>query len=63
MKVVSTRASLTEKSESLLLDLEEHPAFDKPEEYPVDEINSYIPAGVSLPRFSMLFLMEGNNLM
>ncbi len=60
MKVVSTRASLTEKSESLLLDLEEHPAFDKPAFNSVNDLNPYIPAGVSLPHFSMLFLMEGN---
>ncbi|TPX56763.1 hypothetical protein PhCBS80983_g04287 [Powellomyces hirtus] len=52
LKIVASRAVLNEKSDILLLDLEQAPDFAKPPSKPVDVIERFVPAWMSLPNIS-----------
>ncbi|KAJ3327689.1 Myosin type-2 heavy chain 1 [Blyttiomyces sp. JEL0837] len=54
LKIVASRAILNEKSDVLLLDLEQSPDFAKPNIRPVDNIDKFIPAWISLPHISAI---------
>ncbi|KAJ3289168.1 Myosin type-2 heavy chain 1 [Borealophlyctis nickersoniae] len=49
LKIVASRAVLNEKSDVLLLDLEQAPDFAKPNPHTVDQIERFVPAWMSLP--------------
>nr|KAJ3417910.1 Myosin type-2 heavy chain 1 [Polyrhizophydium stewartii] len=49
MKMVSNRAAVNEKSDVLLLDLEQGPEFSKPNARTVKQIEKFIPAWINLP--------------
>ncbi|KAI8848017.1 P-loop containing nucleoside triphosphate hydrolase protein [Chytridium lagenaria] len=53
LKIVASRAVLNEKSDVLLLDLEQSPDFTKPMTRAV-EIEKFIPAWISLPHISAI---------
>ncbi|KAJ3218341.1 Myosin type-2 heavy chain 1 [Dinochytrium kinnereticum] len=53
LKIVASRAVLNEKSDVLLLDLEQSPDFTKPMTRAV-EIEKFIPAWISLPHMSAI---------
>ncbi|KAJ3022959.1 Myosin type-2 heavy chain 1 [Thoreauomyces humboldtii] len=52
LKIVASRAVLNEKSDILLLDLEQAPDFAKPPPKAVDVIERFVPAWMSLPNIS-----------
>ncbi|KAJ3045218.1 Myosin type-2 heavy chain 1 [Rhizophlyctis rosea] len=52
LKIVASRAVLNEKSDVLLLDLEQAPDFAKPNPHTVDQIERFVPAWMSLPHIS-----------
>ncbi|KAI8921479.1 P-loop containing nucleoside triphosphate hydrolase protein [Entophlyctis helioformis] len=49
MKMVSNRAAVNEKSDVLLLDLDQGPEFSKPNPRTIKQIEKFIPAWISLP--------------
>ncbi|KAI8609855.1 P-loop containing nucleoside triphosphate hydrolase protein [Chytriomyces sp. MP71] len=54
LKIVANRALLNEKSDTLLLDLDLGPDFTKPNIRPVEYIDRFIPAWISLPNISIV---------
>ncbi|KAI8826621.1 P-loop containing nucleoside triphosphate hydrolase protein [Fimicolochytrium jonesii] len=52
LKIVASRAVLNEKSDILLLDLEQAPDFVKPASKPVDTIERFVPTWMSLPNIT-----------
>lgn len=54
LKLVASRAILNEKSDDLLLDIEQGPDFAKPITRPVEQIERFIPAWISLPNIAAL---------
>ncbi|KAJ3119550.1 Myosin type-2 heavy chain 1 [Nowakowskiella sp. JEL0407] len=52
LKIVANRAVLNEKSDVLLLDLEQAPDFVKPNPRTVDQVEKFVPAWISLPLIS-----------
>ncbi|KAJ3167106.1 Myosin type-2 heavy chain 1 [Geranomyces variabilis] len=58
LKIVASRAVMNEKSDILLLDLEQAPDFAKPASKSVDVIERFVPAWMSLPNISAV--VSGN---
>ncbi|KAI8833690.1 P-loop containing nucleoside triphosphate hydrolase protein [Chytriomyces cf. hyalinus JEL632] len=54
LKIVANRALLNEKSDTLLLDLDLGPDFTKPNIRPVEYIDRFIPAWISLPNIAVV---------
>ncbi|KAJ3135563.1 Myosin type-2 heavy chain 1 [Physocladia obscura] len=54
LKIVANRAMLNEKSDTLLLDLDLAPDFTKPSTRPVEYIDRFIPAWISLPNIAII---------
>ena len=52
LKIVASRATLNEKSDILMLDLELGPDFTKPNIRGVEHIEKFVPAWISLPHIS-----------
>ncbi|KAI9093478.1 P-loop containing nucleoside triphosphate hydrolase protein [Phlyctochytrium arcticum] len=52
LKIVASRAVLNEKSDVLLLDLEQSPDFAKPSAKMIENIERFVPAWMSLPNVS-----------
>ncbi|KAI9312548.1 P-loop containing nucleoside triphosphate hydrolase protein [Zopfochytrium polystomum] len=52
LKIIASRAMLNEKSDVLLLDLDQSPDFAKPNIRPVEQVEKFIPAWISLPQIS-----------
>ncbi|KAJ1536848.1 Myosin type-2 heavy chain 1 [Nowakowskiella sp. JEL0078] len=52
LKIVASRAVLNEKSDVLLLDLEQAPDFVKPNARTVDQVEKFVPAWMSLPNIA-----------
>ena len=49
LQIVSSRASSSDKSEALLLDLDSYPEFSHPDPRIVKHIERFIPAWINLP--------------
>ncbi|RKO93119.1 P-loop containing nucleoside triphosphate hydrolase protein [Blyttiomyces helicus] len=60
LKIVASRAVLNEKSDVLLLDLEQSPDFAKPSPRGVDTIEKFVPAWMSLPQISAVVAALGH---
>ncbi|KAJ1548826.1 Myosin type-2 heavy chain 1 [Cladochytrium tenue] len=54
LKIVASRAILNEKSDVLLLDLDQSPDFAKPNIRPAEAVDKFIPAWISLPHISAI---------
>ncbi|TPX57088.1 hypothetical protein SpCBS45565_g08273 [Spizellomyces sp. 'palustris'] len=54
LKIVASRAVLNEKSDVLLLDLEQSPDFAKPSPRVVETIERFVPAWMSLPNVAVV---------
>ncbi|KAI9357068.1 P-loop containing nucleoside triphosphate hydrolase protein [Zopfochytrium polystomum] len=54
LKIVASRAILNEKSDVLLLDLDQSPDFAKPNIRPVEQVEKFIPAWISLPHIAAI---------
>ncbi|KAJ3221486.1 Myosin type-2 heavy chain 1 [Clydaea vesicula] len=52
LKIVANRAVLNEKSDNLLLDLEQYPDFIKPNPRTVEAIDKFIPSWIDLDKIS-----------
>ncbi|KAI8803826.1 P-loop containing nucleoside triphosphate hydrolase protein [Cladochytrium replicatum] len=52
LKIVASRAMLNEKSDVLLLDLDQGPDFSKPNPRTVDQVEKFVPAWMNLPNIS-----------
>ncbi|EGF77626.1 hypothetical protein BATDEDRAFT_13697 [Batrachochytrium dendrobatidis JAM81] len=49
MKMVTNRAAVNEKSDVLLLDMEQGPEFNKPNPRTIKQVEKFIPAWINLP--------------
>jgi myosin-5 len=49
LKIVSSRAIVNEKSDILLVDMDETPDFNKPIIHMVENMDKFIPAWLNLP--------------
>ncbi|TPX34536.1 hypothetical protein SmJEL517_g02892 [Synchytrium microbalum] len=54
LKIVTTRAVLNEKSDILLLDLDQAPDFGKPNPRTLDHVDRFIPPWISLPHLQAM---------
>ncbi|TPX48852.1 hypothetical protein SeLEV6574_g01800 [Synchytrium endobioticum] len=56
LKIVASRAVLNEKSDILLLDMDQGPDFAKPQPRPLDHVDRFIPAWINLPHTQAMLL-------
>ncbi|RKO98816.1 hypothetical protein CXG81DRAFT_15404 [Caulochytrium protostelioides] len=62
LNIAASRAILNEKSDSLLLDLEQAPDFTKPPVHAVHHLDKFIPSWTSLPHLTSLITIAANSI-